>query len=110
MPGFAETFARQRSWEWNFGHAPAFSHQLDERFGWGGVELHFDVEKGLIGRVQIFSDSLDPAPLDALAERLPGTAYRPEAVAALLRQLGLAFPAQAHELAELEAWLVAALR
>ncbi|MGY3885477.1 lipoate--protein ligase A [Aeromonas aquatica] len=110
LPGFAETFARQRSWEWNFGHAPAFSHQLNERFGWGGVELHFDVEKGLIGRVQIFSDSLDPAPLDALAERLPGTAYRPEAVAALLRQLGLAFPAQAGELAELEAWLVAALR
>lgn len=57
LPGFVDTFARQRSWEWNFGHAPAFSHQLDERFGWGGVELHFDVEKGVIGRAQIFSDA-----------------------------------------------------
>lgn len=110
LPGFAETFARQRSWEWNFGHAPAFSHQLDERFGWGGVELHCDVEKGVIGRAQIFSDSLDPAPLDALAERLPGTAYRPEAMAILLAALKHDFPAQATELAELEAWLVAALR
>ncbi|WP_265448891.1 lipoate--protein ligase, partial [Aeromonas salmonicida] len=72
LPGFADTFARQRSWEWNFGHAPAFTHQLDERFDWGGVELHFDVEKGIIGRAQIFSDSLDPAPLDALAQRLVG--------------------------------------
>lgn len=110
LPGFAETFARQRSWEWNFGHAPAFSHQLDERFGWGGVELHFDVEKGVIGRAQIFSDSLDPAPLDALAERLVGAPYKPEAMAALLRSLMGEFPARAHELAELEAWLVTALR
>lgn len=110
LPGFAETFARQRSWEWNFGHAPAFAHQLDERFGWGGVELHFDVEKGIIGRVQIFSDSLDPAPLDALAERLPGVAYRPEAVGALLAELKGDFPTQLAELTELESWLVAALR
>lgn len=45
LPNFAATFARQSSWEWNFGQAPAFSHLLDERFTWGGVELHFDVEK-----------------------------------------------------------------
>jgi lipoate-protein ligase A len=25
LPNFAETFARQSSWEWNFGQAPAFS-------------------------------------------------------------------------------------
>lgn len=110
LPGFADTFARQRSWEWNFGHAPAFSHQLDERFGWGGVELHFDVEKGVIGRAQIFSDSLDPAPLDALAERLVGLTYRREAIAALLSQLRADFPAQQAELDELSRWLLAALR
>jgi lipoate-protein ligase A len=110
LPGFADTFARQRSWEWNFGHAPAFSHQLDERFGWGGVELHFDVEKGVIGRAQIFSDSLDPAPLDALAERLVGLAYRREAIAAQLSQLQADFPAQQAELDELSRWLLAALR
>lgn len=110
LPGFADTFARQRSWEWNFGHAPAFSHQLDERFGWGGVELHFDVEKGVIGRAQIFSDSLDPAPLDALAERLVGLAYHREAIAALLSQLRADFPAQQAELDELSRWLLAALR
>jgi lipoate-protein ligase A len=54
---------RQSSWEWNFGHA-AFSHLLDERFTWGGVELHFDVEKGHITRAQAFTDSLNPAPLE----------------------------------------------
>jgi lipoate-protein ligase A len=72
LPNFAETFARQSSWEWNFGQAPAFSHLLDERFTWGGVELHFDVEKGHITRTQVFTDSLNPAPLEALAARLQG--------------------------------------
>ncbi|WP_323973975.1 lipoate--protein ligase A [Aeromonas hydrophila] len=110
LPGFADTFARQRSWEWNFGHAPAFSHQLDERFGWGGVELHFDVEKGVIGRAQIFSDSLDPAPLDALAARLPGTAYRADALDDLLGQWRSEFAAREIELEELSRWLLAALR
>lgn len=110
LPGFADTFARQRSWEWNFGHAPAFTHQLDERFDWGGVELHFDVEKGVIGRAQIFSDSLDPVPLDALAQRLVGVAYRSDAIAALLGQLKTDFPARQAELDALAGWLQAALR
>ncbi|MFB0723183.1 lipoate--protein ligase A [Aeromonas salmonicida] len=110
LPGFVDTFARQRSWEWNFGHAPAFTHQLDERFDWGGVELHFDVEKGVIGRAQIFSDSLDPAPLDALAQRLVGVAYRSDAIAALLGQLKADFPARQAELDALAGWLQAALR
>ncbi|MDF2402009.1 lipoate--protein ligase A [Aeromonas sp. 5HA1] len=110
LPGFADTFARQRSWEWNFGHAPAFTHQLDERFDWGGVELHFDVEKGVIGRAQIFSDSLDPAPLDALAQRLVGVTYRSDAIAALLGQLKTDFPSRQAELDALAGWLQAALR
>ncbi|WP_447830299.1 lipoate--protein ligase A [Aeromonas salmonicida] len=110
LPGFADTFARQRSWEWNFGHAPAFTHQLDERFDWGGVELHFDVEKGVIGRAQIFSDSLDPTPLDALAQRLVGVTYRSDAIAALLGQLKTDFPARQAELDALAGWLQAALR
>ena len=44
LPNFAETFARQSSWEWNFGR------RLPFRICWtnalrGGVELHFDVER-----------------------------------------------------------------
>ncbi|SUG02434.1 lipoate-protein ligase A [Salmonella enterica subsp. enterica serovar Hartford] len=42
----------------------------------GGVELHFDVEKGVITRAQVFTDSLNPAPLEALAGRLQGCQYR----------------------------------
>lgn len=110
LPGFSEQFARQSSWEWNFGQAPDFSHLLDNRFTWGGVELHFDVERGVIARAQIYTDSLNPAPLEALASALQGTAYRPEALAAACQALITAFPEQQNELQELAAWLEQSLR
>ena len=109
LPGFAEQFARQSSWEWNFGHSPDFTHLLDTRFSWGGVEIHFDVERGQIGRCQIFTDSLNPAPLEALATQLQGVAYRPEALAAAVARLRDAFPAQRSELTELQSWLTASV-
>ncbi|WP_044859960.1 lipoate--protein ligase LplA, partial [Enterobacter ludwigii] len=110
LPNFAETFARQSSWEWNFGQAPAFSHLLDERFTWGGVELHFDVEKGHITRAQVFTDSLNPAPLEALASRLQGCLYRADTVQLTCEALRGEFPDQAIELGELSAWLSQAVR
>lgn len=110
LPGFTAQFARQRSWAWNFGQAPDFSHLLDQRFVWGGVEIHFDVERGVISRCQIFSDSLNPAPLEALAQRLQGVTYRPDALEPVLHQLIRDFPLQATELTELQQWLINSLR
>lgn len=110
LPGFADTFARQSSWEWNFGHAPSFSHQLDERFAWGGVELHMEVEKGEIQAARIFTDSLDPAPLEALAQALAGGRYQAEALSAAVAAHASQWPQAAKELAELQAWFERALR
>lgn len=110
LPGFEQQFAKQSSWEWNFGQAPDFSHLLDQRFSWGGVEIHFDVERGIISRCQIFTDSLSPAPLEALAQKLQGAEYRPDVVANHMQQLVADFPQQAVELKQLEQWLTETLR
>ncbi|MBD5703231.1 lipoate--protein ligase LplA, partial [Citrobacter freundii] len=110
LPNFAETFARQSSWEWNFGQAPAFSHLLDERFTWGGVELHFDVEKGVITRTQVYTDSLNPAPLEVLAERLQGCQYRADILQQTCEALLAEYPDQESELRELAAWVAKAVR
>ncbi|MFS7382644.1 lipoate--protein ligase A [Rahnella inusitata] len=106
LPGFSERFAKQSSWEWNFGKAPAFSHELNERFVWGGVDIHFDVEKGNISRAQIFTDSLNPAPLLALAEQLSATRYRAQDVSLACNKIIEQFPALSAELTELQTWLV----
>lgn len=110
LPGFVETFARQSSWEWNFGQAPAFSHLLDNRFSWGGVELHFDVENGHISRSQLFTDSLNPAPLEALTQRLQGVVYRSEILQQECETLITEFPEQEYELQELAHWMAGAVR
>lgn len=110
LPGFAETFARQSSWAWNFGQAPAFSHLLEERFTWGGVEIHFDVEKGVITRAQVFTDSLAPAPLEALAPALSGCLYRSEALAQRCEALIAQFPQQASQLKALSRWIAQTVR
>lgn len=105
LPGFAETFAKQSSWEWNFGNAPAFSHLLDSRFKWGGIELHFDVERGIITRAQLFTDSLDPAPLEEFATLLTGERYSSDAVSNILSDLENRYPDRAEELQQLKDWL-----
>ncbi|MDZ7490380.1 lipoate--protein ligase A [Proteus mirabilis] len=109
LPGFAETFAKQSSWEWNFGQAPAFSHLLDNRFKWGGVELHFDIERGTIIRSQIYTDSLDPAPLEKLSQMLVGQRYASSSMKRLLAQLIEQYPNNQSELEELQQWLDHAL-
>lgn len=110
LPGFTEQFAKQSSWEWNFGQAPAFSHLVDTRFVWGGIELHFDVLQGAIDRCQIFTDSLNPAPLEALAERLQGVMYRPDTINAVCLRLSDDFPESYAELLQVRHWLAEVLR
>ena len=110
LPSFTEQFAKQSSWEWNFGQAPAFSHLVDTRFVWGGIELHFDVLQGAIDRCQIFTDSLNPAPLEALAERLQGVMYRPDTINAVCLRLSDDFPESYAELLQVRHWLAEVLR
>ncbi|MGO2304197.1 MAG: lipoate--protein ligase [Providencia sp.] len=106
LPNFAETFAKQSSWEWNFGQAPAFSHYSDTRFSWGGIEFHFDIEKGVITRCQFYTDSLDPSPLEWMSNQLTGRVYQANTIRTLIQQMTQQWPDLAEQLADLEHWLV----
>ncbi|WP_318453865.1 lipoate--protein ligase [Photobacterium leiognathi] len=80
MPGFSEKYQNQSSWEWNFGNTPQFMHSMDERFTWGGIELHLDVKKGQIIAIKTFTDSLDPAPIELLEAALLNIEYNASAI------------------------------
>lgn len=110
LPGFAEVFAKQSSWEWNFGNAPAFSHQLEERFKWGNIDFHFDVEQGMISRCQIFTDSLNPAPIQDFANLLPQNSYSVTTVESAIQQVMGNYPEFNQELTEMANWLIPAIR
>ena len=106
IPQFNEIFAKQSSWQWNFGNAPAFSHLLEERFKWGGIEIHFDIEHGYISECKIFTDSLQPAPIEALAEQLIHCQYSVNAIDAIFKPLQQRYPDFQNELQELNCWLI----
>ena len=109
LPGFVEKFAQQQSWDWNFGKSPQFTHTLDERFKWGGVEIHLDLSNAQITAAQTFTDSLFPDPIEQLAEKLIGVTYRPDAIAACIDSVIENFPDHKNDLEELKAWLVKAV-
>lgn len=76
----------------------------------GGIELHFDVERGIISQAQIFTDSLDPAPLEQLAQLLTGQQYSAAAVKAVFSGLIAGYPDMHSELVQLRDWLVTELK
>jgi len=110
LPGFEQIFAKQSSWEWNFGNAPAFSHMLEERFKWGNIEFYFDIEQGLISRCQIFTDSLNPLPLQKLADLLQQKHYTVASINKAIEQIATQEPELKLELYEMAGWLIAAIR
>ncbi|MFO4770171.1 lipoate protein ligase C-terminal domain-containing protein, partial [Salmonella enterica subsp. enterica serovar Stanley] len=63
-----------------------------------------------ITRAQAFTDSLNPAPLEALAERLQGCLYRADKLQETCEALLVDFPEQEKELRELSAWIAEAVR
>lgn len=105
LPKFAEQYAIQKSWEWNFGKAPEFTHLLEQRFDWGGVELHFDVHKGHISQVKSYTDSLYPELIEAVEARLMGCIYNHTEVTQRLASLNAQFPSHSAELQQLTQWL-----
>lgn len=102
---FLEKFNQQRCWSWAFGQSPTFTHQLDNRFDWGTVELHFDINHGIISRSQIFTDSLDPTPLEELQKKLVGVLYNIQSVQYCCVEWMKNWP-EYQELKEVTNWLI----
>lgn len=108
-PGFEERYQLHCDWNWNFGKSLQFSHTLEERFSWGGVDCHLDVHRGKITQAKIFTDSLYPAPLETLAERLVGLPYTPASIQSAIANVVAQHPDHAEDLTELKAWLEKAI-
>ena len=100
LKGIEEYYKKQSSWEWAMGSTPDFGIELDERFDWGSVQLHIDVEKSVIERIKVYSDANDAQLPDVIEESLKGVRFGREDMAAALRRAGIP---QLNELAD---WLM----
>lgn len=105
IPSLNEYYEQMADWDWRFGNTPDFTHHMEERFEWGGIDIHLDVHRGVVTDAKIFSDALDPAMITALTEALPDIRYRRSDVDAALLAVQDAMPERAAEIAEVRTWL-----
>ena len=99
----AELEARYASWEWNYGAKIPFTHQLQKRFAWGGVEMQLEVNKGHIVQAAVYSDALEAELFAAMGPALAGVRYDARAIGQTL--LALAPKGQTAHVAELAAYV-----
>lgn len=67
-PSFREIMRRNGSWEWCYGETPDFDITLKNRFTWGGVELYFKLDEGVVKKAEVYSDAL----CEEIISELPG--------------------------------------
>lgn len=106
IPALNQHFEKMSDWNWRFGEAPKFSHQMSERFVWGLIEVHLDVHKAFVEKSQIFSDSLHPEMIEHLMASLTKIPYTREAFQAAIRKVAEDLPMIKDYLQEFESWIV----
>ena len=72
LPAVRELHDHFASPEWKYGRWRTFTAQRSAQFDWGGVEVALDIDDGVIRDVQIASDALDLAALEAVRQKLTG--------------------------------------
>lgn len=106
IPEFRKYFNKQRCWDWNFGSALSFTHYLDNRFSWGNIELYFDIHRGIINHSRVFTDSLNPDPLEDLAKKLIDIPYNINSIRECCKKWIKDWPQFFTELKEVINWLI----
>lgn len=74
------------SWEWKYGRKIPFQYSVARRFDWGGVELQFQVDSGIVKSVNVFSDGMDPKLVNVLPAAWEGCRYEEQALMKVLEE------------------------
>jgi lipoate-protein ligase A len=106
IPALNTHYQKMSDWDWRFGEAPQFNHQMSERFDWGMVEVHLDVTKAFVEKSQIFSDSLHPEMIEQLMASLVKIPYTKQAFQIAIRKVAADLPMIKDYLEEFEAWII----
>lgn len=105
IPSLNEYYEQMADWEWRFGRTPDFTHHLETRFDWGGIDIHLDVHRGVVTECKVYSDALDPTMISNLETGLPGVRYTVEDVRDRIDSVKERSPDRVAELDEMCTWL-----
>ncbi|MBQ3102676.1 MAG: lipoate--protein ligase [Oscillospiraceae bacterium] len=52
-------YARNHSWEWNYGQKLPCTFSCDARFAWGEAEIRLTVKEGFVKAAEVYSDAME---------------------------------------------------
>jgi len=64
------TKEKYETWDWNFGSSPNYNFKKAIKIPAGFIEIHLDVEKGIINKAKIFGDFFASKPIEELEDLL----------------------------------------
>ena len=71
-------YARNHSWEWNYGQKLPCTFSCGDRFAWGEVEIQLTVKEGLVKAAEVYSDAMEWNFAESLKEALLGVRFTVE--------------------------------
>lgn len=77
------------SWDWNFGFSPKYNFTNAIKIPAGFIELHLDVNKGLIEKAKIFGDFFASNSIEELESLLIGQKHEKESIKDFLTTIDL---------------------
>jgi len=99
-----ELYCKYSSWAWRYGEAPEFDVNMENRFPWGGVEVGFKLENGIVTESVVYSDAMDEAFIAGLPGLLKGSRFSSAEIAGKIVQAAEtendAAQAMAHDMAD----------
>ena len=60
---------------WIYNDSIGFQYRASDRYDWGGITLEWDVKKGMVCDVNVYSDSMYPEVIDLLQEKMKGCSF-----------------------------------
>lgn len=98
-------YQKYASWDWIYGREFEFQYEVSERFGWGQVDLQFQVDSGKVVDVAVYSDSLKPDAISRIPDQLKGEKYNNQIMADQLSSLHSNDEQEEQMFRDLEGWI-----
>ncbi len=77
------------TWDWNFGKSPGYNMVNEIKTNGGQLEVHLDVQNGMINHIRIFGDFFNVKDTVELEQLLTGTPHNETSVHQKLKQINL---------------------
>ena len=76
-----ELYCKYSSWTWRYGKAAELDTSIETKFPWGGLEVAFRLENGIVSDAAVYSDAMDADYIQGLSALLKGCKFSSECLA-----------------------------